>query len=54
MKTAFGFVNEYRVIEELNIKKVKDVKENLKDMLYALYANLNEEDIINASHCEKG
>lgn len=54
MKPAFGFVNEYRVIEELSLKKVKDIKENLKDMLYALYADLNEDDIINASHCEKG
>lgn len=53
MKPAYGFVNECRIIEELNLKRVKCIKDNLKDMLYALYDDLNDEDLILAYHCEK-
>lgn len=53
MNPAYGFVNEYRIMEELNLKRVGEVKKDLQDMLYGMFSNICENDKISAIHCEK-
>ena len=48
--SKIGFVAENSMINALNDKRVKDLNENLKNMLKKLYGNLDDEEIVK---CEK-
>lgn len=53
-KYTSGFDNENKLIEYLDNKRVKDLNENLKEFIFFLFEDINEESIIRAKSGETG
>lgn len=49
-----GFENEYELIEYLNSKKIKDLNSNMKDFIFFIFGNIDEENIIQATSGKSG
>lgn len=49
-----GFKNEDELIEYLNSKKIKDLNSNMKDFIFFIFENINEENIIQATSGKSG
>lgn len=49
-----GFENEDELIEYLNSKKIKDLNSNMKDFIFFIFGNIDEENIIQATSGKSG
>lgn len=49
-----GFENEDELIEYLNSKKIKDLNSNMKDFIFFIFGNIDEENIIQATTGKSG
>lgn len=49
-----GFKNEDALIEYLNSKKIKDLNSNMKDFIFFIFGNIDEENIIQATSGKSG
>lgn len=49
-----GFENEDELIEYLNSKKIKDLNSNMKDFIFFIFGNMDEENIIQATSGKSG
>ncbi len=49
-----GFKNEDELIEYLNSKKIKDLNSNMKDFIFFIFGNIDEENIIQATSGKSG
>lgn len=49
-----GFENEDELIEYLNSKKIKDLNSNMKDFIFFIFENIDEENIIQATSGKSG
>lgn len=49
-----GFENEDELIEYLNSKKIKDLNNNMKDFIFFIFGNIDEENTIQATSGKSG
>lgn len=49
-----GFENEDELIEYLNSKRIKDLNSNMKDFIFFIFGNIDEENIIQATSGKSG
>lgn len=49
-----GFKNEDELIEYLNSKKIKDLNNNMKDFIFFIFGNIDEENTIQATSGKSG